>query len=92
MSGALEDHELHDLVGWTLERFRETGNTSTEYGSPEWRRLARMACLAMLEASNRTQERKAGNSAGVPSNPILYHRMSRSLTNPSAFAISSVAT
>jgi len=41
MAGRLDDAELAEDVGNRIERFRALGNTTAEYGSDEWRTIAR---------------------------------------------------
>ncbi len=70
-SGKLDDDELRQLIGRRIERYRTLGNTSAEYGTPEWRELAIAISLSEYEALARTAERNDGDWAGQPALPHL---------------------
>lgn len=71
MAGRLSDDELFRLIGVRLERFRATGNLSAEFGSDEWRQIARALCVAEYEALSRVAERDEGDFTGKPNHPMI---------------------
>lgn len=71
MAGQLDDGELAQLVGHRIERFRQLGNTTAEFGGEEWRTLARAICISEYEALSRVAERDEGNFTGMPSHPMI---------------------
>ncbi|MBX9452634.1 MAG: tyrosine-type recombinase/integrase [Mesorhizobium sp.] len=71
IAGKLSDADLKNLVGDRIERFRRLGNTTAEYGTDEWRTLARAMCVSEYEALSRVAERDEGDFTGTPSHPML---------------------
>ena len=71
MSGKLPDEELAQLVGGRIARFRELGNTTAEFGTAEWRTLARAMCISEYESLARVAERNEGDFTGRPEHPLL---------------------
>lgn len=71
MAGRLTDAELASVVGSRIERYKHLGNTDAEFGSDEWRSLARAMCISEYEALARTAERDEGDFTGKPSHPLL---------------------
>lgn len=70
-AGQLADHDLLELVGQPIDYFRKRGNTSVEFGTPDWRKLAMTLCIAEYEALARVAERDEGDFTGEPSHPTL---------------------
>ncbi len=71
IAGQLSDAALADLVGNRIDRFRQIGNTTAEFGTDEWRTLARAMCISEYEALSRVAERDEGNFSGQPSHPLI---------------------
>jgi len=71
IAGKLSDDDLDELVGRRIERFRRTGNTTAEKGTPEWRQLAIALCASEYEAMARVAERNDGDFTGQPIHPVL---------------------
>ena len=71
IAGAASDAELEELVGHRIEHYRKIGNTSAQFGSQEWRRLAMSLCVSEYEALERVVERDEGNYAGQITAPLL---------------------
>jgi integrase len=70
-SGHANDAELQDLAGHEIERFRALGHHNAERGSTEWRMIARVLCVAELEALERVFERDEGNFRGEPKAAVV---------------------
>jgi integrase len=70
-TGSLNDDDLNTATGWIVEKFRERGNHTATFGTPEWRELARMLAGVQLEVISRTMERDEGDFNGKPSLSIL---------------------
>lgn len=73
VAGRLTDHELVELMGARIERYRAAGNLDAAPGSDEWRMIARALCSAELEALARVVERDEGDYSGQPSAPLLVN-------------------
>lgn len=73
MAGRLSDAELAEVVGNRIERFRARGNTTAEYGTDEWRTIARAMCISEYEALSRVAERDEGDFTGKPSHPMIVN-------------------
>lgn len=71
IAGRLSDYELAALVGRQVEHFRRQGNTTAEFGTDEWRLVARGMCISEYEALSRMVERDEGDFSGKPSHPML---------------------
>ncbi|MEH6717529.1 MAG: hypothetical protein V7704_01510 [Aurantimonas endophytica] len=64
LAGRATNEELGMLVGSTIERFRQRGNTSARPFTVSWRRLARALAAAKYEALSRVAERDEGDFSG----------------------------
>ncbi|TJW51943.1 MAG: integrase [Mesorhizobium sp.] len=71
IAGQLNDADLAELVENRIARFREIGNTTAEYGTIEWRELARHICISEYEALSRVAERDEGDFTGKPTHPLI---------------------
>ncbi len=71
IAGKLNDQTLLKLVGGRLERYRHLGNTTAEFGTNEWRDVARALCVSELEALARVAERDEGDYSGEPAHPVI---------------------
>ena len=71
ISGSLKDQRLAELVGYQVERFRQSGNHTAEPGSDEWRIIARAIAVGELEAMARSAERDEGDFSGQPQHPMI---------------------
>jgi hypothetical protein len=71
VAGRLPDADLKLLVGKRIDHFRQSGNTSAEYGSDDWRTLARAICISEYEALSRVVERNEGDFTGKPEHPLI---------------------
>lgn len=76
VSGAATNDEIRDVLGGTIEAFRERRNTSVVPGTTEWRALAHILARAELEALARIAERDEGDFAGEPRDPIMVEPVS----------------
>ncbi|WJI38610.1 MULTISPECIES: hypothetical protein [Mesorhizobium] len=71
MAGQLDDRDLAELVENRIDRFRAIGNTTAEFGTEEWRTLARAICISEYEALSRVAERDEGDFTGKPTHPLI---------------------
>ena len=71
MAGKLGDYDLQRLVGLRVAKYRHLGNTTAEFGTTEWRTIARALCVSEYEALARTAERDDGDFIGIASHPII---------------------
>ena len=71
IAGQLQNRELEDLVGHRIQYFKSVGNTAVEYGTGEWRALARALCISEYEALSRVAERDEGDIHGKPASALL---------------------
>ncbi|CAN7323453.1 hypothetical protein [Mesorhizobium sp. LjNodule214] len=71
IAGQLNDADLAELVENRIARFRQIGNTTAEFGSNEWRELARAICISEYEALSRVAERDEGDYTGKPAHPLI---------------------
>ncbi|OBQ75595.1 integrase [Mesorhizobium loti] len=71
MAGQLNDRDLAELVKNRIDRFRAIGNTTAEFGTEEWRTLARAICISEYEALSRVAERDEGDFTGKPTHPLI---------------------
>lgn len=71
IAGRLSDDELKEVVGIRVERFRRLGNTDAQFGTDEWRILARAMCVSDYEAMSRVAERDEGDFSGQIEHPML---------------------
>lgn len=71
--GKLDNEQLQMLIGRQIERFRARGNTTVEFGTPEWREVARALCAAEYEALSRVAERHEGDWTGRPQATVLQN-------------------
>lgn len=71
MAGRLSDTELQEVVGSRVEYFRRVGNTDAEFGSDDWRVVARAICISEYEALSRVAERDEGDFTGKIEHPLL---------------------
>ena len=70
-SGQANDDQLKDLIGHRIAEFLRRGNTEVQFGSQEWRELARKICRSELEALQRVFERDQGDFSGQLHDPDL---------------------
>ncbi len=82
IAGKLNDQALLELVGGRLERYRQLGNTTAEFGTDEWRDVARALCISELEALARVAERDEGDYSGEPAHPIIRKSVSAADEQP----------
>ncbi len=73
MAGKLSDNEFQELIGSQIERFRRSGNLTAQFGSTEWREIARALCVAEFEALSRVVERDEADYSGKPVHPLLVN-------------------
>ncbi|WP_236387261.1 tyrosine-type recombinase/integrase [Mesorhizobium muleiense] len=71
IAGQLNDADLAELVENRIARFRQIGNTTAEFGTNEWRELARVICISEYEALSRVAERDEGDFTGKPTHPLI---------------------
>ena len=71
MAGKLSDDALLKLVGWRVGKDRYLGNTTAEFGTTEWRTVARALCVSEYEALSRTVERDDGDFTGIATHPLI---------------------
>ncbi len=71
MAGTLQNAALKEIVGHRIDHFIRAGNTAAEYGSEDWRALARAICISEYEALERVAERDEGKFDGTPSSPLI---------------------
>ncbi|WP_196815293.1 hypothetical protein [Mesorhizobium sp. L2C084A000] len=71
IAGQLNDRDLAELVEHRIDRFRAIGNTTAEFGTDEWRELARYICISEYEALSRVAERDEGDFTGKPTHPLI---------------------
>lgn len=71
IAGRLDDLDLMNLVGQRIERYRRLGNTTAEFGTSGWRKLAMALCVSEYEALARVAERDDGDFDGKPAHPLL---------------------
>lgn len=71
MAGRLTDAEYQAVVGKRVERYRRLGNTDAEFGSEDWRIVARAICISDYEALSRVAERDEGDFTGQIAHPML---------------------
>lgn len=71
IAGSLTDQEYLDLIGRTLNRLEQAGDTLPKPGTAEFRTMARLLCVAEYEGLARTAERDEGDFAGQPEHPAL---------------------
>lgn len=71
MAGKLSDDALLKLVGWRVGKYRFLGNTTAEFGTTEWRTIARALCVSEYEALSRTVERDDGDFTGTATHPLI---------------------
>ncbi|WP_156765803.1 integrase [Rhizobium leucaenae] len=77
--GFLNDEELRRLVGNRIEIARRQGWHVCEYGSLEWRNLARGLCISSYEVLARQDERSRNILDGKPDHPLLQKGIARVL-------------
>jgi integrase len=73
IAGRLRDDQLLALIGDRIERYRHLGNTGVEFGSTEWRTVARALCVSEYEALSRVAERDEGDYSGTPAHPLIVN-------------------
>lgn len=71
VAGKATNRQLAELIGRSLEQYRERGNHDAPAGSDEWRQLGRALALAELEAMRRAVERDEGDFSGQSALPML---------------------
>lgn len=71
VAGKATNKQLAELIGRSLEQYRERGNHDAPAGSDEWRQLGRAIALAELEAMRRAVERDEGDFSGQSALPML---------------------
>ncbi|MBW0365834.1 tyrosine-type recombinase/integrase [Ensifer adhaerens] len=71
IAGRLDNNALNAIIGKRIERYRRLGNTTVEFGTPEWREVARVLCISEYEAYGRAMERHEGDFTGTPEHPLL---------------------
>ncbi|MFS8116152.1 integrase [Rhizobium jaguaris] len=77
--GHLNDEVLQRLVGNRIEIARRQGWHVCEFGSLEWRNLARGLCISSYEVMARQDERNRNNFDGKPDHPLLKKGIARVL-------------
>ncbi|MEF0941658.1 integrase [Rhizobium sp. BR 362] len=77
--GLLNDEELRRLVGNRIEIARRQGWHVCEFGSLEWRNLARGLCVSSYEVMARQDERNRSIFDGKPDHPLLKKGIARVL-------------
>ncbi|WFU05930.1 hypothetical protein QA648_22555 (plasmid) [Rhizobium sp. CB3171] len=82
--GVLNDEELRRLVGNRIEIARRQGWHVCEYGSLEWRNLARGLCISSYEVMARQDERNRNIFDGKPDHPLLQKGIARVLRTKKA--------
>ena len=71
VTGAATNEDMQVTVGWVINKFKANGNTTVEFGTPEWREVARSLAVSELELLKRAAERDEGDFSGEPQNPLL---------------------
>lgn len=61
-AGRASNEQIEEILGDVLRKYARRGNMTAEFGSTEWRRIARTLADAELEALARTAERDEGTA------------------------------
>ena len=70
-SGAAADDECAAVIGWAIDMLAANGNVKAQFGSTEWRIMARQQAAIQLEVENRKDERDRGEGDSAPRHPLL---------------------
>ncbi|MFZ2067293.1 MAG: DUF6538 domain-containing protein [Xanthobacteraceae bacterium] len=73
-SGAAHDDEANAVIGWAIDVFASNGNVKAEYGSTEWRALARQLAAIQLEIEKQKDARDRGESGSSPTHALLTNQ------------------
>ena len=73
-SGSAPDNEANAVIGWAIDVFARNGNVKAEYGSTEWRALARQLAAIQLEIEKQKDARDRGESGPSPTHTLLINQ------------------
>ncbi|WP_316195915.1 MULTISPECIES: tyrosine-type recombinase/integrase [unclassified Bradyrhizobium] len=74
VNGLASNEEADALIGWSIDRYREQGNTDAVFGTPEWRELVQALAGVHLETIRLNQAHDSGDFSAEPSHPLLVKK------------------